>query len=98
MSLLLNFKKSGQGLPLVILHGVFGSGENWLTVSKQFMPHFEVFLVDQRNHGRSPHTEQFSYDILVEDLLDFVQYLGCMIRVFFSIRHLSYQSIKLCSD
>jgi pimeloyl-ACP methyl ester carboxylesterase len=85
MSILLNFKKSGQGPPLVILHGVFGSGENWLTVSKQFMPHFEVFLVDQRNHGRSPHTEQFSYDILVEDLLDFANQQG--LEKFFLIGH-----------
>lgn len=71
MSIVLNYRKSGQGPPLVILHGVFGSGENWLTVSKQFMPHFEVYLIDQRNHGRSPHSDSFSYDLLVRDLLDF---------------------------
>jgi len=76
MSIELNFRKSGEGPPLVILHGVFGSGENWLTVSKQFLPHFEVFLVDQRNHGRSPHTDEFSYDILVQDLLDFAKQQG----------------------
>jgi esterase len=69
----LQFRKAGTGPALIILHGVFGSGENWLTVSKQFMPHFEVFLVDQRNHGRSPHTGEFSYDILVQDLYDFAQ-------------------------
>lgn len=73
MSIQLNFRKSGEGPPLVILHGVFGSGENWLTVSKQFMPHFEVYLVDQRNHGRSPHSPDFSYDVLVQDVYDFAQ-------------------------
>jgi pimeloyl-ACP methyl ester carboxylesterase len=73
MELNLNFRKAGEGPALIILHGVFGSGENWLTVSKQFMPHFEVFLVDQRNHGRSPHSDAFSYDILVEDLRQFAQ-------------------------
>jgi len=85
MSIQLNFRKSGTGPPLVILHGVFGSGENWLTVSKQFMPHFEVFLVDQRNHGRSPHTSEFSYDLLVQDLLDFVDQQG--FQKFYLIGH-----------
>ena len=85
MSIQLNFRKSGEGPPLVILHGVFGSGDNWLTVSKQFMPHFEVFLVDQRNHGRSPHTSEFSYDILVQDLLDFANDQG--FQKFYLIGH-----------
>jgi pimeloyl-ACP methyl ester carboxylesterase len=67
------FRKAGEGPPLLILHGVFGSCDNWLTVSKYFMPHFEVFLIDQRNHGRSPHSEAFSYDLLVEDLHDFAR-------------------------
>lgn len=76
MSIQLNFKTIGEGKPLVILHGVFGSGENWLTVSKQFAPHFQVFLVDQRNHGRSPQTDEFSYQIMVSDLLDFADQQG----------------------
>ncbi len=67
----LHYRKAGEGPALLILHGVFGSGDNWLTVSKYFMPHFEVFLIDQRNHGRSPHSDLFSYDLLVEDLHDF---------------------------
>jgi pimeloyl-ACP methyl ester carboxylesterase len=50
---------------------VFGSGDNWLTVSKLFTPLYHVFLVDQRNHGRSPHSDTFNYDALVEDLKDF---------------------------
>jgi esterase len=71
MQLHLNFREAGEGPPLIILHGVFGSGENWLTVSKLFTPFFKVFLVDQRNHGRSPQTEDFSYQLMVEDLKDF---------------------------
>lgn len=71
MGISLFFRESGQGLPLVILHGIFGSGENWFTVAKKFSEHFRVFLVDQRNHGRSPHTDEFNYSLLVQDLLDF---------------------------
>ena len=76
MAIDLYYKTIGEGKPLVILHGVFGSGENWLTVSKQFSPYYQVFMVDQRNHGRSPHTEDFSYDLMVEDLLHFANRQG----------------------
>lgn len=72
----LHFKTIGEGKPLIILHGVFGSGENWLTVSKQFAPHFQVFMVDQRNHGRSPHSSDFSYRLMVQDLADFARQHG----------------------
>jgi pimeloyl-ACP methyl ester carboxylesterase len=76
MSLHLHFRESGSGNALVILHGVFGSGDNWLTVSKHFTPLYRVFLVDQRNHGRSPHADEFDYGILVEDLKDFADQNG----------------------
>ena len=59
----------GSGQALLILHGFLGSGDNWKTLAKQFAEHdFEVHLIDQRNHGRSPHTQDFNYDLLVEDL------------------------------
>lgn len=67
----LSFRTLGQGPPLLILHGVFGSSDNWLTVSKLFAEQYQVFLIDQRNHGRSPHTNEFNYRLLVEDLKDF---------------------------
>lgn len=73
MSLQLHFRESGTGNPLIILHGVFGSGDNWLTVSKLFSPLYHVYLVDQRNHGRSPHSDIFQYDVLVDDLKDFAK-------------------------
>ena len=59
----------GKGTPLVILHGFLGMGDNWKTLGKQFSEeHFEVHLVDQRNHGRSFHSPVFDYEVLVEDL------------------------------
>jgi esterase len=61
----------GQGPPLVILHGVFGSGENWATVSKIFADHFTVWLPDQRNHGRSPHDPVHTYAAMADDLKKF---------------------------
>jgi pimeloyl-ACP methyl ester carboxylesterase len=68
----LNFKKIGEGEPLVILHGLFGSLDNWLTLAKKLGENFEVFLVDARNHGKSPHNEEFNYDVMADDLYEFL--------------------------
>ncbi len=71
----LNFKKVGQGSqPLVILHGFFGSLDNWSTVSKAIADlGYVVYLVDQRNHGRSPHTADFTYEAMSADLAEFIK-------------------------
>lgn len=66
------FRESGQGNAMVILHGLFGSSDNWFTLAKTFSQHFKVFLVDQRNHGQSPHSEEFNYMLLAEDLEKFL--------------------------
>ena len=59
----------GEGQPFIILHGFLGMGDNWKTLAKQFSEsNFEVHLVDQRNHGRSFHSDDFNYEVLAEDL------------------------------
>lgn len=65
---ILNYKKFGKGQPLIILHGFLGSLDNWLTLAKRFSENYEVILVDQRNHGKSFHSDEFGYDQMVEDL------------------------------
>lgn len=65
----LNFKKSGSGPPLVILHGLFGSLDNWFSIAKELVEHYTLYLVDLRNHGDSPHADEWNYDAMVEDLL-----------------------------
>lgn len=67
----LHFKKLGSGQPIVILHGLFGSSDNWQTMGKQLAEDYEVYLVDQRNHGHSGHSDVFNYDVLAADLYDF---------------------------
>jgi esterase len=67
------FRLSGQGSPLIILHGLFGSSDNWYTLAKTFSLSHTVYLIDQRNHGQSPHSDDFGYELLVEDLYEFVQ-------------------------
>ena len=64
----LHFKKFGSGPPLIILHGVFGSSDNWKTLANHLMITFEVYLVDQRNHGLSPHSDDFNYQVMTDDL------------------------------
>lgn len=66
----LNYKKFGEGTPLIILHGLFGSLDNWITLARRFSEDYQVFIVDQRNHGLSFHSPEFSYDHMANDLLD----------------------------
>jgi len=69
----LNYKSFGQGPPLLILHGLFGTLDNWQTLGKRWAENFTVFLVDQRNHGRSPHLPEHNYPVMAEDLKAFME-------------------------
>ncbi|MBT8317373.1 MAG: alpha/beta fold hydrolase [Lutibacter sp.] len=62
----------GKGEPLLILHGYFGMSDNWKSLGNKFAEHFEVHLIDQRNHGRSFHTDEFDYELLVEDVHQYI--------------------------
>jgi len=73
---MLNYRKFGSGKPLIILHGVFGSSDNWQTLGKKFAKQFEVFLVDQRNHGNSFHHDEFNYEVMSADLLELIKHEG----------------------
>jgi esterase len=67
----LSFKKYGEGKPLVLFHGLFGSGDNWTTHAKNWAQQgFCVYLVDQRNHGHSEHTSEMSYELMRDDAIE----------------------------
>lgn len=72
----LHFKTYGSGTPLLILHGVFGSLDNWHSISVKLASRFQVFAVDQRNHGSSPHNPEMSYPIMAADLKEFLDSQG----------------------
>ncbi len=59
----------GDGEPLVILHGLFGSGRNWLSLAQALSGSHRVWCVDQRNHGESPHTAAMDYPAMAADLV-----------------------------
>ncbi|WP_272023808.1 alpha/beta fold hydrolase [Olleya namhaensis] len=69
--MVLNSNIIGEGKPFVILHGFLGMSDNWKTLGNQFAEHFQVHLVDQRNHGRSFHDDAFYYEALAEDLKNY---------------------------
>ncbi len=73
-SKILHSKIIGEGKPLLILHGYFGMSDNWKTLGNQFAEDYQVHLVDQRNHGRSFHADDFNYQLLAEDLYNYVQH------------------------
>ena len=66
------FRQAGHGQPLLILHGLFGSSDNWYSLSKVFAEKYTVYTIDQRNHGQSPHSDDFNYKLLTEDLAAFM--------------------------
>tara|TARA_Y100000589_G_scaffold314841_1_gene337679 strand:+ start:27752 stop:28522 length:771 start_codon:yes stop_codon:yes gene_type:complete len=73
MGLDLFSRKLGEGTEhLIILHGLLGSADNWQTLGKRYAEEFTVHLVDARNHGRSPHSTDHSYELMCEDLLEYL--------------------------
>ena len=60
---------------ILILHGFLGSGDNWISVSRKLNEiGFTIHLIDQRNHGRSFHSEKFDYELMCEDLFNYIEY------------------------
>lgn len=70
----LNYKVLGTGDPIIFIHGLFGLLDNWITIAKQFSEKYQVWLIDQRNHGLSPHFESHTYDDLAADLDQFIEF------------------------
>jgi esterase len=78
-------RKYGNGPPLIILHGLYGSSDNWVTIAKNLSDTFTVYLPDQRNHGQSPHSNKQDYDSMRDDLFELVNDLS--LRKFFLAGH-----------
>lgn len=67
------FRKYGEGPPLIILHGLYGSSDNWVSIAKKISGHFTVYLPDQRNHGQSPHSGVHDYESMSSDIREFAR-------------------------
>ena len=66
------FRQVGDGSPVIILHGLFGFSDNWMTIAKRLGEKHKVFVPDLRNHGQSFHSEEWNYNVMVEDLLNLI--------------------------
>ena len=78
----LNHKIVGSGPPLIILHGLFGMLDNWRTVAKLLEVKFQCILVDLRNHGKSPHTNEMNYKVMADDLHELMNTLNIPSAIF----------------
>ena len=71
------YRKYGEsGPPLIVVHGLYGSGDNWVSIARELSEHFEVYVIDQRNHGLSPHSDTFDYPSMRDDLKMFMDAEG----------------------
>jgi esterase len=70
----LNFKEYGTGNQnLIVLHGFLGSLDNWHTLATEWgKSGLHVYTLDLRNHGKSPHTESHTLQLMVDDVNDFM--------------------------
>lgn len=66
----------GNGEPLIIMHGLFGTYENWGTQIKGLAEHFQVIAVDMRNHGRSAHEPLMTYTAMAADIIELMDDLA----------------------
>ncbi len=68
-------KIEGNGPPFLIIHGFLGMSDNWKTLANQFAQlGFQVHSLDMRNHGKSFHSDEFSYDVMVQDVKEYVDF------------------------
>lgn len=62
--------------PMIVLHGLLGSSRNWLSTGRDLAKHFHVFALDARNHGKSPHTAEMTYEGMMDDIIAWMDAQG----------------------
>lgn len=67
------FRATGEGTPLLILHGLWGASENWLPIAHLLEDRFQVILPDIRNHGQSPHADEMNYEVMSDDIIELIE-------------------------
>jgi len=72
MTIDLEYTETGEGAPLMIMHGLFGWKRNWSSIGKRLGKHAHVYTLDMRNHGLSPWHNDMTYDDMADDLQQFI--------------------------
>lgn len=70
------YRLLGEGTPVVILHGLFGSSDNWIPIGRKISEKYRVIVVDLRNHGLSPHSDVHTYQSMVSDVFELLTTLN----------------------
>ncbi|MFC2129664.1 alpha/beta fold hydrolase [Bacteroidota bacterium] len=65
-------KYGNSGPPLIIVHGLYGASDNWVSIARGLEDKYEVYIIDQRNHGASPKSPEHNYEVMSEDLMEFM--------------------------
>ncbi|NJO01093.1 MAG: alpha/beta fold hydrolase [Bacteroidia bacterium] len=103
----LHHREVGEGTPVLILHGLFGSSDNWMSIGRKLGEQYKVYMPDLRNHGKSPWSNDWNYDFMAQDVLEFVQThaihqpiiighsLGGKVAMLFTARYYAEETQKL---
>lgn len=76
MSVALNHRITGEGPPLILLHGLFGSLDNLGGIARRLEDSWQIHALDARNHGNSPHTDSMDYPAMAEDVIAYMDARG----------------------
>lgn len=64
----LAYKEFGSGKTIIIIHGLYGSSDNWVSIARTLESKYHLIVPDMRNHGESPHSDTHTYNDMVNDL------------------------------
>ena len=83
----LAFQHEGDGPPVIMLHGLYGSGNNWRGVTGELTRHYHIIRPDLRNHGSAPHHPAMDYPSMAKDVVRLIDRLalGCLVGITFFI-------------
>jgi esterase len=70
------YRKEGEGPVIIIIHGLYGSSDNWMNIGRRLAENHTVYMIDQRNHGRSPFADSNTYEDMKSDLAEFFNKQG----------------------
>lgn len=73
----IHYEESGEGSPLILLHGGTGTGQEWAPLIPTFAAHFRVLAPDSRGHGRTDNpADTLSYGAMAADVAAFARAVG----------------------
>lgn len=70
------YREEGKGFPVIILHGLFGMSDNWMTIARRLSENYRCIVVDLRNHGNSPASDVWNYKVMADDLNELAEKLS----------------------